>query len=82
MKVAAVVLGLAKNVFQVHGVTAECAAAFGKPLRRSQLLAFSGRLEACLAGMEACASSHHWARQLSTLGREARLKSLVGSSPA
>ena len=70
MQVAAVGLDLAKNIFHVRGITAEGTVAFNRALRRSQLLGFFERLEPCLVGMEACGSSHHWARQL---GREVRL---------
>lgn len=73
MKVTTVGLDLAKNIFQVHGITAEGEVAFNKPLRRAQLLAFFERLEPCLIGMEACSASHHWARELSKIGHEVRL---------
>ena len=63
MQVATVGLDLAKNIFHVRGITAEGTVAFNRALRRSQLLGFFERLEPCLVGMEACGSSHHWARQ-------------------
>ena len=64
---------LAKNVFQVHGVDAEGTVIVGRQLRRSQVLPFFKKLAPCLVGMEACATSHHWARQLIGLGHEVRL---------
>ena len=73
MKVTTVGLDLAKNIFQVHGITAEGEVVFNKPLRRAQLLAFFGRLEPCLIGIEACSSGHCWARELSKLGHQVRL---------
>ncbi|MHA7811741.1 MAG: IS110 family RNA-guided transposase [Marinobacter adhaerens] len=73
MKVTTVGLDLAKNVFQVHGITDEGHVVFNKPLRRAQLLAFFERLDPCLIGMEACSTSHHWARELSKFGHEVRL---------
>uniref|UniRef100_UPI001E2DD324 IS110 family transposase n=1 Tax=Chachezhania sediminis TaxID=2599291 RepID=UPI001E2DD324 len=73
MKVTTVGLDLAKNVFQVHGITHEGHVVFNKPLRRAQLLAFFERLDPCLIGMEACSASHHWARELSKFGHEVRL---------
>ncbi|MBT9387068.1 IS110 family transposase [Pseudooceanicola sp. CBS1P-1] len=73
MKVTTVGLDLAKNVFQVHGITDEGQVVFNKPLRRAQLLAFFERLDPCLIGMEACSASHHWARELSKFGHEVRL---------
>lgn len=66
-------LDIAKSVFQVHGVDGVSGEVLIKRLRRSQLLPFFGRLEACLVGMEACASSHHWARELKKLGHEVKL---------
>ena len=72
-EVAVVGLDLAKNVFQVHGVTATGAVAFRKQLRRAQVLGFFEALPACLVGIEACASAHHWARELMALGHEVRL---------
>ena len=64
---------LAKNVFQVHGVDAEGTVIVGRQLRRSQVLPFFKKLAPCLVGMEACATSHHWARQLIGLGHEVKL---------
>ena len=64
---------LAKNVFQVHGVDAEGAVIVGRQLRRSQVLPFFRKQPPCLVGMEACATSHHWARQLIELGHEVKL---------
>ena len=54
---------LAKNVFQVHGVDAECGVVVRRQLRRGQVLPFFKKQPPCLVGMEACATSHHWARQ-------------------
>lgn len=66
-------LDLAKSVFQVHGVGADGAVVVCRQLRRSQVLAFFGRLEPCLVGMEACAGAHYWARGLTALGHEVKL---------
>lgn len=73
MQVTTVGLDLAKNIFQVHGITADGTVAFNKSLRRAQLLDFFKNLEPCLIGMEACGSGHHWARQFQKLGHEVRL---------
>ena len=64
---------LAKNVFQVHGVDAEGTVIVVRQLRRSQVLPFFRKLTPCLVGMEACATSHHWARQLIGFGHEVKL---------
>ena len=44
-----------------------------KSLRRSQMLPFFAKLPPCLVGMEACGTSHYWARELIKLGHEVRL---------
>lgn len=41
--------------------------------RLSQVLAFFEKLPRCLIGMEACASAHHWGRELTALGHEVKL---------
>jgi transposase len=66
-------LDLAKKVFHAHGVAAGGEAVLRKKLRRSELLDFFKRLPACLIGMEACASAHYWARELTALGHTVRL---------
>ncbi len=66
-------LDLAKKVFQVHGVDGTGEVTVRRSLRRSQVLAYFGRLGPCLVGMEACATSHYWARELSNLGHDVRL---------
>src|SRR6478609_651932 len=66
-------LDLAKNVFQVHGVDETGIVVVIKRLRRSQVIGFFAGLPPCLIGMEACATAHHWARELSGLGHEVRL---------
>ncbi len=73
MQVTTVGLDLAKDVFQVHGVTADGTVVFNRSVRRAQLLPFFEKLPPCLVGMEACGSSHHWAREISKLGHEVRL---------
>ena len=73
MHVTTIGLDLAKNVFQVHGITENGEVAFNRALRRAQVLAFFERLEPCLVGMEACSTGHYWARELSKLGHEVRL---------
>jgi len=66
-------LDLAKSVFQIHGVDGDGAIVVRRSLRRSQVLDFFRRLPACLVGLEACASSHHWAREIAALGHDARM---------
>jgi transposase len=64
---------LAKNVFQVHGVDAEGGVVVRRQLRRAQVLPFFKKLPRCLVGMEACATAHHWARQLIEFDHEVKL---------
>ena len=66
-------LDIAKSVFQVHGVDADGQVVIRRKLKRRYLLAFFEKLPACLVGMEACATSHHWSRQLQALGHRVRL---------
>src|SRR5256885_3646838 len=66
-------LDLGKHVFQVHGVDAEGTTVLRRQLRRGQVLAFFSRLPRCVIGLEACATAHYWARELSALGHEVRL---------
>jgi len=72
-EVTTIGLDLAKNVFQVHGVDASGRAVVRRQLRRSQVLPFFEKQPACLVGMEACATSHHWAREIAKLGHQVRL---------
>jgi len=73
MQVTTIGLDLAKNVFQVHGITEDGTVAFNRSLRRGQMLTFFERLEPCLIGMEACGTSHYWARELSNMGHDVKL---------
>src|SRR5271165_5238224 len=66
-------LDIAKSVFQVHGVDAEGKVILRRQLKRRYVLAFFQKLPSCLIGMEACASAHHWSRQLQALGHTVRL---------
>jgi transposase len=73
MQISTIGLDLAKNVFQVHGIDTNDKVVVRRQLRRSQVIAFFEALPPCLVGMEACATSHHWARELRKLGHEVRL---------
>jgi transposase len=66
-------LDIAKSVFQVHGVDAEGNVILRRQLKRRYVLAFFQKLPPCLVGIEACASSHHWSRELQALGHTVRL---------
>jgi transposase len=73
MQVTTIGLDIAKYVFQVHGIDAAEKVVVRKQLRRGQMLAFFKALPPCLVGMEACATSHCWARELTKLGHRVRL---------
>ena len=66
-------LDIAKSVFQVHAIDAEGQVVIRQQLRRSRVLGFFEKLSPCLVGIEACASSHYWSRELLALGHTVRL---------
>ncbi len=65
--ISTVGLDIAESVFQVHGVDAAGQVVIRRQLRRQHVLAFFEKLPPCLVGIEACASSHHWSRELQAL---------------
>ena len=73
MQAITVGLDIAKSVFQVHGVDADGQVVIRRQLKRRYVLAFFEKLAPCVIGVEACASSHHWSRQLQALGHTVRL---------
>jgi transposase len=74
MQVVTIVgLDIAKSVFQVHGVDATGQVVVCRQVKRRYVLAFFEKLPPCLVGIEACASSHHWSRELQALGHTVRL---------
>jgi transposase len=72
-RVATIGLDIAKSVFQVHGVDAAGQMVIRRQLKRRQVLVFFAKLPPCLIGIEACASSHYWARELQAVGHTVRL---------
>ena len=71
--VTTIVLDIAKSVFQIHGVDAVGNVIVRRQLKRRYVLPFFRKLPPCLVGIEACASSHHWSRELQALGDMVRL---------
>src|SRR3984885_4259266 len=71
--VSTIGLDIAKSVFQVHGVDASGLVVIRRQLKRRYVLSFFEKLPPCLVGIEACASSHHWSRELQALGHTLRL---------
>jgi len=72
MQITTIGLDIAKNVFQVHGIDA-AERVVRKQLRRGQVMKFFEGLPRCLVGLEACATAHYWARELTKLGHRVRL---------
>ena len=66
-------LDIAKSVFQLHGVDTAGETVLQKRLTRERLLPFFEKQPRCLVGIEACATSHFWARELTKLGHEVKL---------
>lgn len=81
MQVTTVGLDLARDVFQVHGVTPDGEVAFNRSIRRNRLLEFFASLSPCLVGMESCGSAHHWGRELTKLGHEVKLMPAIYVKP-
>lgn len=75
MEISTIGLDLAKNVFQIHGISATGEVVLRKTLRDAQMPPFFERLPPCLIGAEARGTSHHWARELTKLGHEVQLRS-------
>ncbi|GAB6968896.1 MULTISPECIES: IS110 family RNA-guided transposase [Komagataeibacter] len=73
MKVTIIGLDIAKSVFQVHGTDASGKCLLKKKLGRSEVISFFERLERCLVVLEACSTSHHWARVIRDTGHEVKL---------
>jgi transposase len=73
MEITTIGLDLAKNVFQIHAISSSGEVVVRRALRRAQMIPFFSRLAPCLVGMEACGTSHHWARELTGLGHEVRM---------
>ncbi|MGB3796106.1 MAG: IS110 family transposase [Alteraurantiacibacter sp.] len=73
MEITTIGLDLAKSVFQLHAVDAHGTVVWRKKVRRLALLDTLAKVPPCLVGMEACATSHHWAREISALGHQVRL---------
>jgi len=72
-KISTIGLDIAKNVFQVHAIDEVGNVVVQRRLRRRQVLPFFKRQLPCLVGLEACATSHHWAREIEKLGHEVRM---------
>lgn len=70
-----------KSVFQLHGVNGAGEVVLRRKLRRGQVLEFFAKLPPIRVGLEACAASHYWGRELQALGHEPRLVPPQHSKP-
>ena len=73
MDITTLGIDIAKSIFQLHGIDADGAVVVQKKIRRGAVLNFLEKVGPCLIGMEACATSHYWAREIAALGHEVRL---------
>ena len=73
MQITTIGLDIAKNMFQVHGIGAAEKVVVRKRLRRGQVIKFFEAVPPRLVGMEACATAHYWARELTRFGHQVRL---------
>ena len=73
MKITQIGMDIAKSVFQPHGVDSHARVALKKKLKRSEVLAFFRATSVCEVGIKACGGAHHWAREISKLGRSVKL---------
>ena len=73
MEISTIGIDLAKEVFQIHAVDARGNVVLKKKLKRKEMVTFFANLTACLIGMEACSSSHYWARKLQAMGHQIKL---------
>ncbi len=71
--IAVIGLDIAKSVFQIHGIDENGAVVVRRQLRRGQMLGYFAKLPPCLIGLEACATGHHWGREIRALGHDVRL---------
>jgi transposase len=73
MSVSMIGLDTAKSVFQVHAVDQAGKPEIKRKLRRSEVIPFFEKQDACTVVLEACGAAHHWARMLVGLGHEVKL---------
>ena len=81
MTITTIGLDLAKNWFQVHGIDANGQVLVRRKLKRGDVLPYFKSVVPCLVGMEACATAHHWARELSALGQTVKLMPRQSAKP-
>lgn len=73
VKITSIGLDIAKDVFQVHATDRDGNCVLARRLRRAEMMDFFARHKACIVGIEACNTAHHWGRSLASLGHDVRL---------
>lgn len=73
MKLKRIGIDLAKSVFQLHGVDSHEQPQLQKKVKRKDLLNTLRQIPPCIIAMEACGSSHYWAREFTKLGHDVRI---------
>jgi transposase len=73
MSISMIGLDTAKSIFQVHGLDRAGKTVIRRKIRRSDLIPFFEKQEACTVVMEACGAAHHWGRTLVGLGHDVKL---------
>jgi transposase len=72
-EISTVGMDIAKLIFQVEGRDASGAVVLRRRLRRNGVLKFFIKLPRCVVALEACATAHYWAREISAAGHDVRL---------
>ncbi|WP_341325414.1 IS110 family transposase [Methylotuvimicrobium sp. KM2] len=72
MNTSVIGLDIAKNIFHLYTLNADNKV-IKKKLKRAQVLTFFANYPVSTIGIEACGSSHYWARELTKLGHEVML---------
>jgi len=72
-EISTIGLDIAKRVFQVHGIDDRGRVVVRKKLSRNELLEWFGKIAPCLVGIESCATSTYWAREIGALGHNVKL---------
>jgi len=72
-KITLIGIDTAKQVFHMVGIDQHGKYALRQKRSRAKLLSTLAQREPCTVVMEACAASHHWARQIGALGHQVRL---------
>ena len=73
LKLPVIGLDLAKSVFQLHIVDVESGEIQRRQIKRAKLAEFFAKCQPSLVAMEACGSSHYWARTIHSLGHQVKL---------